>query len=321
MSSNQVPMAVRKQAEKAKKLHDQMYGKEQDTGKEPTPQQPNDAAQVNDQQPVAQQPVDDGDSFKAKFLTLQGKYNAEVPRLMEKIRQLEERLKAAGADTDMAALQTQNQQLQEQVQKAQQQLDQARQELDRVRGSLTDEFGQSVTDDIGALARGEAQEAARNATAEASQAEKAKCTAQILAAIDGFEEINKSPEFNDWLDNTRDTDTDLPMRVVIQRAYDRADDIQFIRYVRRFLNQAAAPEGQPQNQPQQQAPGLDELVAPPRGNQQRQVKEQPVYTGVDYQKHLDEKNRSHGFTRGQWAGREAEWRAHEQVILAALNAQ
>lgn len=317
-----VPMAVRKQAEKAKQLHDEVYGAGQDTGKEPAQQQPNDAAQQANQQPAApEQPAPSGDSFEAKFKTLQGKYNAEVPRLQEKIRQLEERLKAAGGDTEVAALQTQNQQLQQQVQQTQQQLDQARQELDRVRGSLTDEFGQSVTDDIGALARGEAQEAARNATAEASQEEKAKCTAQIVAAIPDFEQINNSPEFNDWLDSTKDEDTDLSMRTVIQRAYDRADDIQFIRYVRRFLREQAAAADPMHNQPPQTVDGMDDLVAPPRGNQHREVSEQPTFTPADYTHHTNEKIQSRGFTRGPWAGREADWKAHEQVILAALNAQ
>lgn len=321
MSSN-VPMAVRKQAEKAKKLHDEMYGEGQDTGKQPTQQPTNDAAQQVNQQPAAQQqPADGGDSFEAKFKTLQGKYNAEVPRLQEKIRQLEERLKADGGDTEVAALQTQNQQLQQQVQQTQQELDKAREELDRVRGSLTDEFGQSVTDDIGALARGEAEQAARNATAQASEAEKAKCSARINAAISNFGQINDSPEFSQWLDNTTDEETGLSMRDIVQRTYDRADDIQFIRYVRRFLNHQAAAADPTHNQSTQTDNGMDELVAPPRGTQQRQVTEQPTFTPADYAQHNNEKIHSRGFTRGPWAGREADWKAHEQVILAALNAQ
>lgn len=317
-----VPMAVRKQAEKAKKLHDEMYGKGQDTGAEPTPQPTNDAAQQANQQPAApQQPAPSGDSYEARYKTLEGKYKAEVPRLQEKIRQLEERLKAAGGDTEVAALQTQNQELQQQVQQTQQELDKARQELDRVRGSLTDEFGQSVTDDIGALARGEAQEAARSAAAEAQAAQMNAFLASIKAVFGDFSEINDSPEFSQWLDTTVDEDTGRPMRVVVQRAYDRADDIQFIRYVRRFLSNQAAPDDPMHNQSQQTANGMDDLVAPPRGNQHREVSEKPTFTPADYERHNNEKIHSRGFTRGPWAGREAEWRAQEQVIHAAVNAQ
>lgn len=86
------PAAVQAQDEAADRLVEEAYGQ---PTVDPVPPAPVTAAdQPVVEPPVAEPPVE---NWQQKFLTLQGKYNAEVPRYQADIRRLTEELQAAKA--------------------------------------------------------------------------------------------------------------------------------------------------------------------------------------------------------------------------------
>jgi hypothetical protein len=98
---------VREQAERAEKLHAEIYGTtDQAPVEQPTDQQPvaQEAVTPNVAPEVQPQPVDD---WEHRYRVLQGKYSAEVPRMAEEIRELKsmvQELKAAPQAPEAPAL-------------------------------------------------------------------------------------------------------------------------------------------------------------------------------------------------------------------------
>ena len=94
-----LPSAVREQAERAERLHQEFLGNTAVAAPdqtlvppaEPTPVETvvlaEELVPVAPQEPVVQPTVED-DSWRLKYLALNGKYVAEVPRLAEEVRQL-----------------------------------------------------------------------------------------------------------------------------------------------------------------------------------------------------------------------------------------
>ena len=290
-----VPKAVREQAEKAKKLHQEVYAKDTDPA-------PGDGGQHQRQDPPPP-PASSGngnDAFadlraenerlKQAHKTLQGKYDAEVPRLNSELKKLRE-----------------------QSQRNEQELAEAKERAKKAEEAIRNELGDSVTESLSTIVDQRAREIAR----EESQNNRPQggdavtmedVQAEIFKAFPDFQKINTSPEFIEWLTNTVDDGTGLTMKELINISYRRLDALAVIRVVRTFVREKEQGGKRPY-----------EHIAPPRGTQQRPTVDGEQVTAADFQRHQRERIDSKNFTRGPWAGKRAEWEAMERKIHAAIH--
>lgn len=101
-----LPKAVQDLAEEADRISAQLQG---DPPSEPDPQEQQAPAAESTQAPVepvvppaAEQPKADDESWQKRYLTLQGMFNAEVPRLNTQVKELQSQLQQAIASLEAA---------------------------------------------------------------------------------------------------------------------------------------------------------------------------------------------------------------------------
>ena len=147
-----LPSQVRKQAERAEVLIEQLKATE--PPQEPKIEEPPiEEPKAEDVPPVDPPPED---TWETKYRVLQGKYDAEVPRLSREIRSLRSQLEqSSGLAEQVKALQAQISGLETQLQaKAQQQPEAGDEDLER----LTEEYGPSIVKSIEKVAARIAQQ-------------------------------------------------------------------------------------------------------------------------------------------------------------------
>src|SRR5690606_18410767 len=232
----------------------------------------------------------ENERLKQAHKTLQGKYDAEVPRLNSELKQLRE-----------------------QAQRKEQELAEAKDGAKKAEEALRNEFGDDVTENLNAIVDQRAREIAREESQSNQQQGGNNTTleevqAEIFKAFPDFQKINTSPEFIEWLTNTVDDGTGLTMKELINISYRRLDALAVIRVVRTFVREKEQGGKRPY-----------EHIAPPRGTQQRPTVDGEQVTAADFQRHQRERIDSKNFTRGPWAGKRAEWEAMERKIHAAIH--
>lgn len=138
-----VPDAVKKQEEEAQKLYEDAY-KEEERPDEPSEESPAEEVVVAEEpvveEPVAEEPVAEEepvveDDYREKFFTLQGKYDAEVPRLYQEIQALREQMSS--------------------IRSAPERLDDEDDDAVDPRERLAEDYGESFVDDLRSLFRAE----------------------------------------------------------------------------------------------------------------------------------------------------------------------
>lgn len=311
--TNHVPKAALANLEHAEALHKQAYEAPQDTPpKEEAPQDTGKPVANEEGKPtetpapeIAIGHADDHDAFteenfrrlQSAHKTLQGKYRAEVPRLQERIRELEGELKSKSRDAA----------------DAQQQAQSANKELEALQARLQEELGAEASSVVGeytskaineALNKRQEDEAqAKAAAAEQKQKTKAETFwNEVYAKVPTFNDINNSPDFVAWLHSNNDPITGMTLHYTLNQAGKALNSSDVISIFERFAKAKSARDA---------APSPEDHITP---NQQAPSQEvhQPRYTMNDWHA-LQEQRR-----KGEWAGREAEADALEQKIHAAL---
>ncbi|MDY6910737.1 MAG: hypothetical protein SVM79_00020 [Chloroflexota bacterium] len=283
------------------------------TGQEDTPPAAAQTTTETQTEPAPAQKQEDGTDWKTahdqlqhKYSVLQGKYNAEVPRLTEKIRQLEEHLnnsaqaKQQGEEGEGAT---------PPVDMSQIDPEQFRDYGDEFVGmahmlkQIAGEVG-SVKQDVGSVKQG--AQAAEQAAAEAYWT-------RVYQGVPNFEEVNNAPEFFEWLNGYQQTPQGIRLRnSVLQEAHaaGRADDVvqifqEYLKEEATTNNQSPASEPAASSQKQNISPpaSASTPVTPPD--------DKPVYSRSQVDKFFTDL--SHGKFRhnNEWA------QAEKQRILAA----
>ena len=287
------------------------------TGQEDTPPAETQTTTGSQAEPAPAQKQEDGTDWKTahdqlqhKYSVLQGKYNAEVPRLMEKIKQLEEHLNSpAGQQQGTPPQGGEGEGASAPVDMSQIDPEQFRDYGDEFVGmahmlkQMASEVG-SVKQDVGSVKQ-DAQ-AAEQAAAEAYWI-------RVYQGVPNFEEVNNSPEFFEWLNGYQQTPQGMRLRnSILQEAHaaGRADDVvqvfqEYLKGEEATTNQPPATEPAASSQKQNISPpaSASTPVTPPD--------DKPVYSRSQVDKFFTDL--SHGRFRGkeEWA------QAEKQRILAA----
>lgn len=251
-----LPKQVQKQVSELDELEKQLYGETEAVpaedaanAEEPSPEaeqaieaaEPEKAEEPVKEEKVDEQP-DDDPKWKQKYKTLQGMYDAEVPRLHQQVKDLNSELTK----------------LKETVESANKQAEEAKKdaEHERLRNLVTDEDRKEFGDDLIEVQR----KVAREETAEllrqleeiksenanlhnllqqtGSKVSETTFQQRLHHLVPDFEAVNTDPKWIQWLDES-DPLLRAPRRVVAERAYSEGDAEAVAHFVNLFRESQA----------------------------------------------------------------------------------
>lgn len=325
-----IPRAVQEAERKAEELHASIYSQDRDTGEEPTPkaaepeqpEQPETAEEQQQGKEAEHQPEEpegresdtqgDEESWKHRYQTLLGKYNAEVPRLQRSQRELEQ----ANAD------------LRQQVGRLEQRLNTApepesqKQAAPEVISRETlqryeTEFGADFMEAVRAVASemlqtetGQLRQQVEETRTELQETRRALTEREFFSElgrlVPDWAEINERQDWKDWLGEV-DTFSGQPRQALLD---DAAQKGEYERVAAMF--QAFTGDGAPKRKDPAKDDRVASQVAPERRSGSKPPAGKPSYTMDDW------KQLQKDFANGKYAGREAEFRQKEAAIHAAL---
>lgn len=308
-----VPEQIRKQAEEADKLYSQLYGnqpaeEQADTVAESAPTQDESVAQsetvaeaaqpdvnaVEQEEPRKREPQDD---FEHKYKTLKGKYDAEVPRLYQQLKerdaqlqQLLARLEALERKADT------NEQPHEEPTK-----------VDKPAFATAkdrEEFGEDFVEMVERVATAAANHAVKIAIAESEKrvaavlqqlgmvqqqvqmSEAEKFWSRVRALVPDWDTIDQDPEWIAFLDSTPEFTTETYRELAIKAIQAGQPEkiaklVEIWRGPQKPVNQA--PKQSPAELQRQVQPSTVKAAAPatPQGK---------IYTRAEYEALLDPRN-------------------------------
>jgi len=192
---------------------------------------------VEDTGKVADTSDEDGKVWKQKYKTLQGMYDAEVPRLHQQVKTLTGELES----------------LKETVETANKQVEQAKEEAEyeRLRNLVTDkdreEFGDDLIEVQRKVAREETAELYKQLEAVREENEQLRASMEqtghrvsqtsfeqkLNTLVPDFAQVNTDPSWIKWLDE-QDQFLRTPRRVVAEKAYAEGDADAVAHFVTLF---------------------------------------------------------------------------------------
>ena len=259
-----IPKQVQEQADQADALSKQLYG---DTEAVEAPAETAEVAKPEAEQPapetqpaevVAEQPTqaekveavkpddEEAKAWKQKYKTLQGMYDADVPRLHQQVKELTSRLDKMTEDAKLAD------------QKAEEDKRQAVAEA--MENLVTDEDRQEFGDDLIAVQRKVAREEAaplykqleavmsENAQLRemleqtGSKVTQSSFEQELYRLVTDFAEVNTNPNWIKWLDE-HDPLLRAPRRVVAEKSFSEGDAESVAHFVNLF--KASQQEAEP----------------------------------------------------------------------------
>lgn len=324
-----LPDAVKKQVEAGEKAHEEVYGeKPPETptmeivdapppGETPPEETPPAAETPPEETPPKEEepeqppvPAVSEEKWEARYKALQGKYNAEIPRLNDKNKELQERLD--GLEQTLATLQ----QNPAPAQPAQGEL--------TIDQEFIDEYGEGVAAMLQTLqgqvasltqANKTLQQQVDGVTTQTEGEWQARLTSTLDAQVEGWRKQNDDPDFLVWLGQT-DAYTGKQRQQLLDEAFEGLNTDAIVAIFKGYKQENAGLTPPSEETPAPQPPVSKEtLVAPgaagsgsdraPEGSEKHtwtQAQIQAFYNDV---------------TAGRYKGREADKLATEQDIVAA----
>lgn len=186
------------------------------------------------------------DSIEHKFKVLLGKYNAEVPKLHQQIRDLRDQLQTAQAaanPAEMQQLRDEIGQLKQQLQIAQQQQQAAPVQPPQIE-KLRSEYGADLIDGLLETVRSEIapvqqklntiDQATRQNTQETAIDKMRRTLREQPTPLD-FDSMNSDAGFNAWL-NEIETYSGLPRRTLLNNAFGKGDFTRAALFFSEYAN-------------------------------------------------------------------------------------
>lgn len=253
------------------------------------------------------------DTWRKRYETLSGKFNAEVPRLHAEVRELRGEIRHRDDQLN---------QLRGEVERLKQTATPPKPAEDPLASDvvkrLRDDYGDDFMEAVRAVARAEMSTSTSPDKVQ-KEIEDIKAGQQRLAsesffqalgnAVPSWEQVNVDPKFLEWLGHS-DPFTGQTRKELLQAAADRLDSGRVISIFRAYLDTTKPPAAPPNNigggRPPQKpiAPGRSRTAEPPA--------QRPRYTMDDWNKLQADAQ------RGVYAGREQEYLKKEAEIHAAL---
>lgn len=302
-----VPVNVRKQAEKADAMMKQMQGEA--PSKENPP--------VNSQETLSEPPANEPeqgtppqgppqDSFEHKYKVLQGKYNAEIPRFQQQISELYSELSRVRAERDQ-----------------QQQQGPQQPEATSVEGVDPDDLSE-YGEEFGKLAKSFNALLEQNKTLQSKLSSIENSTQQVQQdqvsnkeeqfwgklsqQVPNWEEINQNQDFLNWL--TQEDPVSGTQRQQILEHHHKAMDANRVAGVFKAWMQES---GQGQKQSPSKAEPKNVQPEQTRADQpSQQTQTGRTWTKAQIKKHYDDQ------IKGLWNSREDEWKKIEREIHQAV---
>lgn len=322
------PTQLKKREEEAERLHRQLYG--QDTSDQEAPANQEDGAQASGQESdqaadagqqhdqgsdqqteglqeqQTHQPASHQENWEEKYRVLKGKYDSEVPRMAQQLREKDQQLQ--DLTKRLENLESQQQQ------QPQQSTTTDDSELERYR----EQFGDDLLEVIDRVSERKARNMVDQAVNERvqplqqdveRQKQQAVQTAQqqfeatLAELVPDWQDVNSQQEWLSWLSEV-DEFTGRTRQELLDEAAQNLDANRVAAFFKRFKDTASPRAQREQEQRRHVAPPADKGSEPPsRG---------PQYTHADWQKLQSD------IQRGKYKGREQEARDKEREIHAAL---
>ena len=206
--------------------------------------------------PADTSPTDVEDDFKQKYSTLRGKYDAEVPRLHQQVREMTEEL--ATFRKEMAAIQAEPTKPKEKVSLV---TDADRAEFGEELLDVQRRVAREVSQDYeGRLEQQDAviQKLEEKLQQTGNQVGEVGFSQRLNQAVPDFPQIDNDERWVSWL-NEHDPMLRGPRRVQAQQAFDAGDVEAIAHYVSLWKETLAAPKAAKSNQAE-----LEKQVAPNR---------------------------------------------------------
>lgn len=316
-----LPTAAQRKLEEAEQLRRQMYGET-----EPAPDSPEEnpepveqpaASEPEPKQPDGEQPDPDAKEpdWKQKFLTLEGKYKAELPRLYDQIRD---------QDRQIGALQSQIQELSQKPPEPQvaPQADALPGDVEQKLQEFEEEYGPEQLDALRLIAQSmvgsaqnqwsrELESTVKPLKAELAQTKTERFWEDLERFVSDWSAINDNPAFHEWL-GEYDPMAGMTRQNALETAQSNLDARRVIGVFNEFKRQQAPAKAGKEQQDNRRKDSLERQVAPGRSKGQTLPDEQPKYTVADWTALQDDAR------RGRYTGREAEFRQKEAEIHAAI---
>lgn len=285
-------MAVQRQAEAAEKLHEEVYGGEDGAETEndgvQEPEQQEEAPEKSNKATPEEQPRDDAggepepagepleesaaaaspEGWEQKYRTLQGMYNAEVPRLQGAVRELVE--KNQGMEAMLASMQlpsSDDATSQSSLLSAEEIEDYGEDMIGVVKKAAREEIGNELAtlQNENRMLRQQVGSVASKTQGDAVN----QFYSQLASQVPNWAEVNKEKEFLVWL-SERDAYSGQPRQEMLNVAFKQNDAARVAVFFRGYLNdrQITAPTSDQEAAaaaPQPTA-NLDTLVAPGSAN-------------------------------------------------------
>jgi len=257
----------------------------------------------------SQQLADEG-LYRQAWLTLQGKYNSEVPRLQRDLREVTE----------------ERDRLREQLEQARN--EKASQERKGDDSGISDErlerirqdFGEDFLEAVKLVAKqeiGPAQEDSSSRVQEDVQRleqrlqenDQQRFWRDLSALCPQWETINRRQDWLQWLGEV-DRLTGQTRQQLLDSAHQSLDAARVAEVFNAFVEQV---DGARRQQQQSRQEELQSQVAPGKSRNPEPASSRPRYTVEDYTALQEE------IRRGKWRGKEDEAKAKEREILQALH--
>lgn len=290
MSEIKLPKAIREEAERAEQIERELASMVNDqitdsvtlNQIEVPPIEPNPETPPSDTPPSETPPADDpppedpnSETWQSRYNALQGKYNAEVPRLHQQLRELTQYVQQIEAKLNtpadpVAPTDGQN-------------------EKDKEAAEL---FGEDLVNYIRERAQAEAErriaelkQSQQAVEQRIAQSEHERFFAQVDAAIPNWRDIDKDPAWLGWLEEY-DPMLGAPRQAAVNQAVKERDAMRAIHLFNTFLGTRRPASA---SAPAQPSRALQEQVTPrPAGNASvASAPQARIYTQADIAKLLD----------------------------------
>lgn len=276
MASPKIPKSVERQAEEAERLLQELQPKPQDEGKteetpapEPEVKEPDSKEEPKVEEEAPPQPTapdaKEYERLQQAHKVLQGKYNAEVPRMAERIRFLEEQLvsKANNAPEKKETAPTPKT------------IDGV---LKKLRGDYGDDFADGVSELIDARIDDKLNTALKTVNANVENVSQVvhmtredRFREELTELVPNWKTIYADPEFSNFLDR-EDALSGLTLRDLAQDANKKLDAKRLAKFYKAFDKESNPQSKEPESKtPAEAKPKVDKreaLITPATGTKQ-----------------------------------------------------
>lgn len=313
-----VPKSLKKAAKAADDKHKALYEKPapEDTEtstKDSAPAEPTQSkdTDVSQSTPQADEPRQgdsdsteaispgDGVDYKNQYLSLKGKYDAEIPRMAQELRAVKS--EKAELEKRLSALEQAKEQAQDTAQPM------SKEVIERLENEFGQDFAQLIMDVVRAELKGQQTpiidelEALRKTQKESAEQRFMQELAQLVPE---WRQINVDAQFHAWL-----AQTDPLSGRTRQELLDAAGQSLDAQRVSAIFSAFKATQGAPSAKASAAQP---KSVSPARSTAADPAPAKPAYSIKDWQQLQDD------YRRGRYRGREDEFRRKEAEIHAAL---